>query len=358
MTRHGRPRGPDGSPGVEATRRRLSPRQAEVVAAAGAGHRGRGRSGRLRRAHRPQRGPPGRRGPGHRLQLLQLQGPSVGRGAVAAACRHCPRWNPTPDRPVHERVADAVRAMVLFTTESPALVDASTQALLEHQPRRQASARPDRRARSITAWPPRWVPEWIPWWCGCCRPRSPGALLAAGIGHMSSLDIPEFVAAAATLMIRVGRPGRSAAPMTTDRPAGRLQPLRLRDPRGSLPGLRPPAGRGPGVPQRRARLLGPVPPRGRAGRLPQSRRVLQRPGGVARAQRLRARRPQVHVLPGPRPAPPHPDALAGGQGLHPVQGGRRWRTTSGPSPSSTSSRPSSRGRSTSSPTSPASCPWT
>ena len=50
----------------------------------GPGHRGGDRGGRLRRPHRPQRGPPGRRGPGHRLQLLQLQGPSAGRGALAA----------------------------------------------------------------------------------------------------------------------------------------------------------------------------------------------------------------------------------------------------------------------------------
>ena len=37
-------------------------------------------------------------------------------------------------RPVHDRVADAVRAMVLFATESPALVDACTLALLSTNP--------------------------------------------------------------------------------------------------------------------------------------------------------------------------------------------------------------------------------
>ena len=36
-----------------------------------------------------------------------------------------------------------------------------------------------------------------------------GALLTAGIGHMSFLDIPSFVAGAATLMI--GVPDRGAA---------------------------------------------------------------------------------------------------------------------------------------------------
>ena len=63
--------------------------------------------------------------------------------------------------------------------------------------------------------------------------------------------------------------------MTTKPPAAHLQPLRLRDARGPLPGLRPAAGRGPALPQRRARLLGPVAPRGRAGRLPQRRRLLE-----------------------------------------------------------------------------------
>jgi hypothetical protein len=38
-----------------------------------------------------------------------------------------------------------------------------------------------------------------------------GALLAAGTGHMSSMDIPEFVAAAATLLTAAEDEGRVVA---------------------------------------------------------------------------------------------------------------------------------------------------
>ena len=262
-------------------------------------------------------------------------------------------------RPMHERLAEAVRAMVLFTTESPALVDACTVALLSPNPdvkhlRDRIGAQIHRRLAAALG------PEVDPLVVRVLETSFSGALLAAGMGHMASATSPASWPRRPT----DGRSGAAGAGPDADgrppddRRTGHLQPVRLRDPRGPLPGLRPAAGRGAGLPQRRVRLLGPVPPRGRARRLPQRRRLLQLLRRLPRPERLRPRRPQGDVVPRPRPAAPHPDALAGGQGLHPVQGGRRWRSGSGPSPSSTSSPPSSGARSTSSPTSPASSRWT
>ncbi len=90
--------------------------------------------------------------------------------------------------------------------------------------------------------------------------------------------------------------------MTTPSGPAAVQPLRLRDPRGPLPHLRPPARRGPPLPQRRARLLGAVAPRGRPRRLPQPGALLEPLRRLPRPRRLRPRRPPGHVLSGHGPA--------------------------------------------------------
>ena len=81
----------------QATRRRLSERQAEVDGASG------GRGGDEVQAARSTTGSDGphdrparRRGAGHRLHLLLLQGPPAGRGPLAPAARRCP---PPPIEP-------------------------------------------------------------------------------------------------------------------------------------------------------------------------------------------------------------------------------------------------------------------
>ena len=54
---------------------------------------------RLRRAHRAQRGPAGRRGGGHRLHVLRVEGPPRGRGVLAAARRPARARRSTAPRP-------------------------------------------------------------------------------------------------------------------------------------------------------------------------------------------------------------------------------------------------------------------
>ena len=89
----------DDSPLFEATRRRLTARQAEVVrqlveATEAEAHEV-GYSG----PDRPVGGPPGRRGTRHRLHLLRLEGPPAGRGALAADAVPSPRRRVRPDAP-------------------------------------------------------------------------------------------------------------------------------------------------------------------------------------------------------------------------------------------------------------------
>ena len=75
------------------------------------------------------------------------------------------------DRPMHERLAETVRSMVLFTAESPALVDACTVALLSTSPdvkhlRDRIGAQIHRRLAAALG------PGVDPWWSGCSRPAS------------------------------------------------------------------------------------------------------------------------------------------------------------------------------------------
>ncbi len=107
------------------------------------------------------------------------------------------------DQPVHERLVDAVRAMVLFTTESPGLVDACTVALLSTSPdvkhlRDRIGAQIHRRLATALG------PDVDPRVVRVLDATFSGALLTAGMGHMSSMDIPEFVAGAADLMVGDG----------------------------------------------------------------------------------------------------------------------------------------------------------
>jgi AcrR family transcriptional regulator len=119
------------------------------------------------------------------------------------------------DRPMHERLVDAVSAMVLFTTENPGLVDACTVALLSTSPdvkhlRDRIGAQIHRRLAAVLG------PESDPRVVSVLETTFSGALLTAGMGHMSSMDIPEFVAGAADLLVA----GVAKAPGAAKKRAG------------------------------------------------------------------------------------------------------------------------------------------
>jgi AcrR family transcriptional regulator len=99
-----------------------------------------------------------------------------------------------------ERMSRTVRDMVLFTTESAALVDACTVALLSTNPevkhlRDRIGAQIHRRLAAALG------PGVEPMVVRVLETSFSGALLAAGMGHMSSMDIPDFVADAAHMMV-------------------------------------------------------------------------------------------------------------------------------------------------------------
>ena len=125
--------GVDGGHGIEATRRRLSPRQAEVVAqlvqatvdeVEAVGYAGLTVRNVARRA-----GVAPATAYNYFSSKDHLLAEVLWRGMQAL-----PAVDTDAGRSVHDRVTDAVRAMVLLTTESAALVDASTQALLSSNP--------------------------------------------------------------------------------------------------------------------------------------------------------------------------------------------------------------------------------
>jgi AcrR family transcriptional regulator len=108
---------------------------------------------------------------------------------------------------VAERITETVRAMVLLTTESPALVDACTVALLSANAdvkhlRDRIGAQIHRRLSAAAG------PGVDPLVVRVLETSFSGSLLAAGMGHMPYGDIPAFVAAAAELM--VGNTSRAA----------------------------------------------------------------------------------------------------------------------------------------------------
>ncbi len=199
-------RAPDGSPDFEATRRRLSPRQAEVVAqlvsATEAEIEAVGYAGLTVRSVARRAGV----APATAYNYFSSKDHLL----AEVLWRRMQSLDPAEvdeGRPVHERVAATVRDMVLFTTESPALVDACTVALLSATPdvkhlRDRIGADIHRRLAAAVG------PGVDPRVVRVLETSFSGALLAAGMGHMSSRDIPEFVADAAELMLGGGAEGR------------------------------------------------------------------------------------------------------------------------------------------------------
>ncbi len=109
------------------------------------------------------------------------------------------------DRGVAARVEDAVRAMIPFAGQSPTLIDACTVALLSPNPdvrhlRDRIGTLIHRRLEAAVGRgsDPRAI--------RVLETCYSGALLTAGIGHMSFLDVPAFVAGAATLLIEGPEP--------------------------------------------------------------------------------------------------------------------------------------------------------
>jgi AcrR family transcriptional regulator len=187
------------SPALEATRRRLSPRQAEVVMA-------------LVQATSEE------------VEEVGYAGLTVRtvarRAGVAPATAYnyfsskdhllaevlwrrihaLPPVTAADGGSVSQRLADAVRDMVLFTSESPALVDACTVALLSSNPdvkqlRDRIGAQIHRRLVAAVG---RDVDPLVVRVLETCFS---GSLLAAGMGHMPYGDIPGLLTAAAELLV-------------------------------------------------------------------------------------------------------------------------------------------------------------
>ncbi len=206
----------DDSHGVEATRRRLSPRQAEVVAqlvqAAVDEVEDVGYAGLTVRNVARRAGVAPATAYNYFSSKDHLLAEVLWRGLQTL-----PDLEADHQRPVHDRVFEAVRAMVLLTTGSPALVDASNQALLSGNPDvkhlRDLIGREIHHRLAVAV-----GPDVDPMVVRVLQRSFAGALLEAGTGHLSSLDIPEFLAQAATLMIGSGtkrtvtkRPGTRAS---------------------------------------------------------------------------------------------------------------------------------------------------
>jgi AcrR family transcriptional regulator len=108
------------------------------------------------------------------------------------------------NRPVAERVGDAVRDMGLGTADSPALVAACTTALLGSGPdvnrmRLQIGGEIHRRLSAALG------PGCDEAVLGVLEITYIGAMLTAGMGHLDFGDLPERMAAAAGLLTRGGR---------------------------------------------------------------------------------------------------------------------------------------------------------
>ena len=111
-----------------------------------------------------------------------------------------PPVDPDPSVPVAERVARTVRDMIPFAAQSPALIDACTIALISSSPdvshlRDRIGAQTHRRLTAALG------PDVDPRVVRVLEAAYSGALLTAGIGHMSFVDVPAFLAEAATLLI-------------------------------------------------------------------------------------------------------------------------------------------------------------
>ena len=107
--------------------------------------------------------------------------------------------------PLAERVERAVTDMIPFAASSPALIDACTVAMISLHPdvghlRDRIGAVTHRRLTAALG------PDADPRVVRVLEAAYSGALLTAGIGHMSFLDVPAFVAEAATLLTHGGAP--------------------------------------------------------------------------------------------------------------------------------------------------------
>jgi AcrR family transcriptional regulator len=105
----------------------------------------------------------------------------------------------TSDGSVVERLAETVRMMVLLTTESPDLVGACTTALLSATP--DVKHLRDRigaviHQRIVAALGPGFDPTIV----RVLETTYSGAVLMAGMGHMTYAEVPALVAEAADLM--------------------------------------------------------------------------------------------------------------------------------------------------------------
>jgi AcrR family transcriptional regulator len=199
-------RSADEAHGFEATRRRLTPRQAEVVVqlvgATETAIEEVGYSGLTVRMVARRAGV----APATAYNYFSSKDHLLAE-VLWRRMRALPPVDSSADRSVDQRLSDAVRAMVLFTTESPALVDACTVALLSPSPdvkhlRDRIGAQIHRRLAAALG------PGVDPLVVRVLETSFSGALLTAGMGHMSSSDIPEFLAGAARLM--VGGPDEGA----------------------------------------------------------------------------------------------------------------------------------------------------
>ena len=105
-----------------------------------------------------------------------------------------------PSVPVATRVAQTVRDMIPFEAQSSALIDACTVALISPSPdvshlRDRIGAQTHRRLTAALG------PDVDPRIVRVLEAAYSGALLTAGTGHMSFLDVPAFVADAAGLLV-------------------------------------------------------------------------------------------------------------------------------------------------------------
>ena len=251
--------------------------------------------------------------------------------------------------PLPDRVADTVRTMGFGAMGSPA-VAVCTTALLGDGPdvkrvRSRLGAEIGRRLEGALGQ----------------RRRPGGARRAAGHLHGRAAQRRH---GASRLRRRAHADGRGdgvdddGSGRCRDHAATGVQPVRLRDPRGSVPDVRPPARRGARLLQRGARLLRLRAPCRRAGGVPRRRPLLERLRRQPRPRRLRARRAPGHVVPRHGPAAPHAHALHCREELHAAPGGRHGGGHPGAHALPRRPCPRERARSTSSPTSPGCCRWT
>ena len=191
----------DGSPvlDIEATRRRLSARQAEVVAnlvqAAEEETESVGYAGLTVRSVARRAGVAPATAYTYFSSKDHLLAEVLWRRMEALAA-----VDPSGDGSLSERVERVVRDMIPFAAGSPALVDACTVALISPSPdvahlRDRIGALTHRRLTAAVG------PGVDPRVVRVLEASYSGALLTAGIGHMSFLDVPAFVAEAAELLV-------------------------------------------------------------------------------------------------------------------------------------------------------------